>query len=108
MMMSKILESTYITLCDKLVHYKNVTVWQLVHHLEDRYGEKNTTMLTRYVTAMQADFNISQPSNECLFVCQNDLQRFAAGTAQAISDGFWVLYTINVIDHSGLLHKGTV
>lgn len=63
-------------------------------------------MLTANVTAMQADFDISQPSIEGLFVCQNDLQRFANGTAQAISDGFWVLYTINVIDKSGLLHKG--
>ena len=105
-MMSKLLESTYITLCDDLVHYENVTVWNLISHLEDRYGEKTTTMLTANVTAMQADFDISQPSIEALFVRQNELQRFAAGTAQAISDGFWVLYTINVIDKSGLLHKG--
>ena len=105
-MMSKLLESTYITLCDDLVHYENVTVWQLINHLEDRYGEKTTSMHTANVAAMQADFDISQPSIEGLFVRQNDLQRFAAGTAQAISDGFWVLYTINVIDHSGLLHKG--
>ena len=105
-MMSKLPEATYITLCNEHVHYEDVTVWELIDHLETNYGEKTTIMLTENVTAMQADFDISQPSIEGLFVRQNELQRFAADTAQAISDGFWVLYTINVIDHSGLLHKG--
>lgn len=104
--MSKLQEATYIGLCDEYVHYENVTIWELMHHLETRYGEKTTAMLTENITAMQADFDISQPSIEGLFVRQNRLQQFAHGTAQAISDGFWVLYTINVIDKSGLLHKG--
>lgn len=104
--MSKLQKATYIGLCDDYVHYENVTIWQLIHHLQARYGKKTTAMLTDNVTAMQADFDISQPSIEGLFVCQNHLQRFATGTPQAISDGFWILYTINVIDKSGLLHKG--
>ena len=65
-----------------------------MHHLEDRYGKKTTAMLTNNATAMQADFDISQPSIEGLFVRQNHLQRFAEGTSQAISDGFWVVKTV--------------
>ena len=103
--MSKIDSATYITLKDPILHYRNVSLWQLIDHLLTKHGDKTVKMLTENLTAMQADYDISQPSIDGLFIRQDELQRFALGTPQAISDGYWILYTLNVIDRSGLLHK---
>ena len=103
--MSKLDNSTYLVLKDKILHYRNITVWTLIDHLLTKHGEKTVEMLTANMEAMQADFDISQPSIEGLFIRQDDLQLFAIGTPQAIPDGYWILYTLNVINKSGLLHK---
>ena len=103
--MSKLDDTTYVTLKDPVLHYRNISVWRLVDHLLTKHGNKTVKMLTENLAAMQADYDISQPSIEGLFIRQDKLQLFALGTPQAIPDGYWILYTLNVIDRSGILHK---
>jgi len=104
--MSKLEESTYLSLKRDILHYSSVTLWQLITHLLTKYGEKTVEMLTDNLAAMEEAFDISQPSIDGLFIRQDKLQRFAADTPQTISDGYWLLRTLNVIKASGLLHKG--
>ena len=104
-LLSKLEESTYITLRDDILLYNNVTVWEILHHLLDTYGDKTTEMLSTNVDNMKATYDCSQPSLEQLFVRQDRYQKFAADTPQAITDGYWILFTYNIIDSSGLLNK---
>lgn len=105
LLMSKVDATTYIVLKDKILHYRNITVWDLINHLLTKHGNKTVKMLTKNLATMQADYDISQPSIEGIFIRQDELQLFALSTPQAIPDGYWLLYTLHVIDRSGILHK---